>query len=89
MGKNPASAFYYPGPLFHFENCEQTTRITKGWKKKKKTCPTFNSQPISPSKKKKLFCPLGLTIHFAAQNELSVRVPTYQTNLRETDQRKS
>ena len=32
MGKNRASAFYYPGLLFDFENCGNTRK-----KKKKKT----------------------------------------------------
>ena len=65
--KHSASAFYYPGPLFDLENCEQATRITKRWKKNKnknknkhkknklpalENCSTFNSPPYLPFEKK-------------------------------------
>ena len=50
--KNPASAFYYPGPLFDLENCEQATRITKRWGKK-------NKQTNKKKTKKKQVASLG------------------------------
>ena len=83
MGNNPASAFYYPGLLFDFsENCGEATHVTNKWKKQVASLEKLSNLPhsIHPSKKL-LFCLIALTIYFAAQTELSARVPTYRTNL--------
>ena len=87
MEKKPASAFYYTGLLFDFENFGQATRTPKGEKNKLQASKKiFQPCPLHPPfKKKKTFLSRSLAMYFAAQTELSVRVPTHQTYLCQID----
>ena len=58
------------------------THVTNKWKKQVASLEKLSNLPHSIHLSKKLlFCLIALTIYFAAQTELSARVPTYRTNL--------